>query len=289
MSHHALQQAVVRLLFDESFVAEVYANPAQSLAGLDLTETEREQLLAVDRRAWRYDALRRKRTLRALVEEFKVSTTIVLAETRSLASLEQFFSSPHFHRAIAERGSLGLSFAEFLHAGCQRGMWRAPQLPDIIRLETVLATCRRKLAHEGAYQADELPASISDQARIQLAPGYGVGSFQANLIATIQQVEQYLFEVSLMPAMALCDDAPRLPPLPAVEPKKKSYFLFSPGATGLTLTDIDKATYLTLYETRRAVEIRSVRTRAGAAGVNAERVYEILSEWLEGGGLMMMA
>jgi hypothetical protein len=289
MSHHALQQAVVRLLFDESFVAAMYANPTEALAGLELTEAEQQQLLAVDRRAWRYDALRRKRTLRTLVEEFKVSTTIVLAETRLLASLEQFFASSFFHRAIAERGSLGLSFAEFLQAGCQRGTWRAPQLPDIIRLEAALATCRRTLAHEGAYQVGELPTTISDQARIQLAPGYGVGSFQANLIATIQQVEQYLFEVSLMPAMALCDDAPRLPELPAVEPKKKSYFLFSPGATGLTLTDIDKATHLVLYEIRRAVEIRSLLKRAGAAGVNAEQVYEILSEWLECGGLMLVA
>src|SRR5262245_60154431 len=97
MSHHTLQNLIVRMLFDETFMEEVYGDPERALAGLDLTETERSQVLAVDRRAWRYDALRRKRTLRTLVEEFKISTTIVLSETRSLASLERFFSSQFFH------------------------------------------------------------------------------------------------------------------------------------------------------------------------------------------------
>ncbi len=246
MSHHTLQKLVVRMHFDEAFVAAVHAAPEQALAHLDLTEAERQQLLSVDRRAWRYDALRRKRTLRTLVEEFKISTTIVLAETRSLASLEQFFASSFFHSAVQERGSLGVSFAEFLLDGCKRAIWHAPQLPDLIRLELALATCRRTLARAGTYEAGELPNSISATARVQLAPGFGVGSYQANVIATIQQVEQYLFEVSLMPAMALCDDAPRLPELLTVEPKQKTYLLFSPGATGISLTEIDTTSYLVL-------------------------------------------
>ncbi len=287
MSHHTLQKLVVRMHFDDAFVAAVHAAPEQTLAHLDLTAAERQQLLSVDRRAWRYDALRRKRTLRTLVEEFKTSTTIVLAETRSLASLEQFFSSSFFHGAVQERGSLGLSFAEFLLDGCKREAWRAPQLPDLIRLELALATCRRRLAREGAIEVGVLPDSIGDEERVQLAPGFGVGSYQANIIATIQQVEQYLFEVSLMPAMALCDDAPRLPELLAVEPKKKTYLLFSPGATGITLTDIDKSSYLVLYEARRPVEIKSLFARAQAAGVHLRRASEVLSEWLEAGGLMI--
>ncbi len=285
MSHHTLQKLMVRMLFDEAFVAAVHAAPEQTLAHLDLTESERAQLLGIDRRAWRHDALRRKRTLRTLVEEFKISTTIVLAETRSLASLEQFFSSGFFHDAVQQRGSLGGSFAEFLQDGCKRESWRAPQLPDLIRLELALATCRRTLARVGALEVNELPESIGDEARVQLAPGFGVGSFQANLIATIQQVEQYLFEVSLMPAMALCDDAPRLPELLAVEPKQKTYLLFSPGATGISLTEIDKASYLVLYETRRPIAIKTLLARAQSAGVNPRRASDILSEWLDAGGL----
>jgi hypothetical protein len=287
MSHHTLQKLMVRMLFDEAFVAAVHNAPEQILAPLDLTEAERAQLLSVDRRAWRYDALRRKRTLRTLVEEFKISTTIALAATQSLASLEQFFSSPFFHNAVQTRGSLGLSFADFLLDGWQKATWSVPQLPDIIRLESALATCRRTLAQEGAYDVGELPATISDRASIRLAPGFGVGSYQANIIATIQQVEQYLFEVSLMPAMALCDDAPRLPELVAVEPKQKTYLLFSPGATGISLTEIDKMTYLVLYEARRSGEIKTILARAQTSGVNVRRAQGVLSEWLEAGGLMI--
>src|SRR5215510_12413609 len=108
MSHHTLQKLMVRMLFDEELVGEVYAAPDRALAGLDLSDAERSQLLGVDPRAWRSDALRRRRTLRTLVEEFKVSTTNVLAETRSIASLERFFSSQFWRRSVEERGSMEL-------------------------------------------------------------------------------------------------------------------------------------------------------------------------------------
>ena len=49
MSHHTLQKLMVRMLFDEEFVEDVYAAPGRALAGLDLTEVERSQLLGVDR------------------------------------------------------------------------------------------------------------------------------------------------------------------------------------------------------------------------------------------------
>jgi hypothetical protein len=288
MSHHTLQKIVVRMLFDEEFVEEVYAMPDRALDKLDLTETERRQLLSVDRRAWRHDLLRRRRTLRTLVEEFKVSTTIILAETRSLASLERFFSSQFFHRAIEERGSMGLAFAQFLLDGCRNGKWRTPQIADIVRLEAAIAGCRRALAREGRDEVRALPATISDRARIRLAAGYDVASFQANVIATIQRVEQYLFELSLMPAMALCDDAPRLSGLPEVDQQKKVYLLFGPGATGISITNLDKSDFLILYETKRAVEIKSLLARFDTARARARRAQDIIAEWLEDGALMIV-
>lgn len=285
MSHHTLQKLVVRLLFDDTFAASVYQNPDTALAGLDLTPAERAQLLSVDRRAWRHDALRQRRTLRTLVEEFKISTTVILAETRSLASLEHFFSTSFFHQAVQERGSLGMAFADYLLDGSRNRAWTAPQLPDLIRLEAALAACRRSLAREGSYEPGSLPDSMSDRTRIRLAPGYGLGSFQANTIETIQHVERYLFELSLMPAIALCDDAPRLSGLPEVDTQKKIYLLFGPGAAGIALTDLDKTSYLVLYEARRTVEIKSLLNRLGPG--SARRAPEILSEWLEHGALMV--
>lgn len=286
MSHHALQKLVVRMLFDEAFVAAVHTDPDEALAGTGLTATERTQLLSVDQRAWRYDALRRRRTLRTLVEEYKVSTTIALAETRSLASLERFFSSSFFHASVQQRGSMGLAFSEFLLDGCRQGAWTAPQLPDVIRLEAAMVACRRSLAREAA--PGELPDSLHDRLHIRLAPGCSVASFQANVIETIQHVEKYLFELSLMPAMALCEDAPRLTDLPEVNQLQKIYLLFSPGAAGITLTALDRATFLLLYEARRAVEIRTLLARPGAPKNNATQAQTILSEWLENGVLMIV-
>ena len=288
MSYHTLQKLLVRMLFDEEFVEAVYADSTQALAGFDLSEAERAQLLGVDRRAWRHDPLRRRRTLHTLVEEYKVSTTLVLSETRSLASLEAFFSSKFFHAAVQDRGSLGLAFSEFLLDGCRSGTWQAPQIPDSVRLEATIAACRRTLEREGEYQVGELPTTISDRTRVKLAPGYSVAGFQANVIETIQHVEQYLFELSLMPAMALCDDAPRLMGLPEVDQQKKVYLLFSPGAAGISLTNLDKATFVILYETRRTVEIKSLLTRPGATKDKARRTQAILSEWLEHGALMIV-
>jgi hypothetical protein len=285
MSHHTLQKLMVRMLFDEEFVEEVYGAPERALAGLDLTEAERSQLIGVDRRAWRHDPLRRRRTLRTLVEEFKVSTTIILAETRSLASLERFFSSQFFHGSVEERASMGLAFAEFLLDGYRSEAWKAPQIPDVVRLEAAIAGCRRKLAREGNYEAGDLPATISDRARVRLAPGYDVAGFQANVIATIQRVEQYLFELSLMPAMALCDDAPRLPALPEVDDRMKVYLLFSPGAAGISITNLDKSDFLILYETKREMEIRSLLSRLAPA--RARQAQGVLAEWLENGALIV--
>ena len=151
-----MQKLVVRMLFDEALVKAIHQNPGEALAGLALTESERAQLLRVDRRAWRHDALRGRRTLRTLAEEYKISTTILLAETRSLASLENFFSSSFFHTAVQERGSLGMAFSEFLLDGCRHGAWKAPQLPDLVRLEAALVACRRSLEREESLCA--LPA-----------------------------------------------------------------------------------------------------------------------------------
>jgi hypothetical protein len=88
-----------------------------------------------------------------------------------------------------------------------------------------------------------------------------------------------------MPAMALCDDAPRLPALPEVEEQKKVYLLFSPGAAGISITNLDKSDFLVLYETKRAVEIRSLLSRLAPA--RARQAQNILAEWLGNGALMI--
>jgi hypothetical protein len=182
---------------------------------------------------------------------------------------------------------MGLAFSEFLLDGHQRGAWRGPQILDAVRLEATMAGCRRTLEREGEDQAGELPATINDRMRIKFAPGCNVASFQANVIETIQCVERYLFELSLIPAMALCDDAPRLTGLPEVDQRKKVYLLFSPGAEGIALTHLDKTTFLILYETRHAVEISSLLARLGATQEHSIRIRETLAAWCDDGVLMI--
>ncbi|MGH9801444.1 MAG: hypothetical protein ACRD82_13850, partial [Blastocatellia bacterium] len=116
---------------------------------------------------------------------------------------------------------------------------------------------------------------------------HDVASFQGNVIETIQLVEKYLFELSLMPAMALCDDAPKLGDLPPMDSQKKVYFLFHPGATGISMTDLDKAAYLVLYDTKRPVEISNLLSRH-TAKPNTKSPQDILIEWLEDGALMLV-
>ena len=55
VTHRALQQALVIALHDETFVAEMHADPDRTHAPLGLGARQREQLLAVDRRASRTD------------------------------------------------------------------------------------------------------------------------------------------------------------------------------------------------------------------------------------------
>lgn len=279
MSYHTLQHLTVRLLFDEKFVQNLYKNPDSVLSDLDLTQEEKQQLLKIDPRAWSYDPLRRLRTMRTLVEEFKASTTIVLAETRQLAFLDEFFSSNEFHESIQKRGSMGLAFAEYLSAKFRQGVLKTPQLADVLRLETLMARSRRNLSQK--VHIPSLPDILKEDLKIKFVPGADVGAFQANTIATIQKVEKYLFEVNLMPAMVLCDDAPRLSNLPVVETKKKSYLLCVPGANGISLVNIEKSDYLVLIEARATSTIRQVIERALASGVAKLKSQEIIARALE--------
>ncbi|MBX7219108.1 MAG: hypothetical protein K1Y36_04110 [Blastocatellia bacterium] len=281
MGYHALQRVVVRLLFDPAFVEAVYANPETAFAGVDVSEAERQQVLQTDRRAWGYDQLRRQRSLRALADEFKSSVTLALAETRSLRFLEAYFSSPFFHEAVQNRGSMGLSFAAYLAEMVRQGTLKTPQLPDILRLETTLAACRRELPAAHQQGNNRLPKTLDDATVVQLAPAFSVGSFNGNVVSIMQSIESYLFEVSLMPAMVLCDDAPRLTGLPPVEPKKKVFMQFQPGGAGINLIQIERDEFLVLYETKKPKSIGTVLSRARTAGVSIKKATEILAEAVE--------
>jgi hypothetical protein len=280
MSHRTLERLFVRLLFDPSFVEALHADADAALAGLDLASHERDQLLAVDRRAWGHDPLRRLRSLRTLVDEFKTSTTLALAATRSTAALDSYFSSREFHDAVQHRGSMALSFADFLDRIARERGFADTRFTDALALETALARCRREIGG-GYVEPSGASLPLDRETRLRLAPGHAIGRYDANVVEVVNAVERYLFEVGLMPAVALCDDAPRLaglPPLAGTE----TYLLALPSSTGVSLMPVDDD-YGRVLEAFAAgtATVGEASDRAISRGVLAEDISDMLESLAE--------
>src|SRR5262249_22234398 len=152
-------------------------------------------------------------------------------ETRSYAGLERFFESPRFHRAISQDRPLVLAFAAFL-ADEAAGLPRRSALPEMIRFETACARARR------AERAPPPARGLTEAAYVARAPGVSGLAFPFDVIAAVQRVERYLFELAMVPQLALCDDAPRLGPL-VPEPGERRILISPDGAGGAALHDLD--------------------------------------------------
>lgn len=260
MSFAAAQRAVVRMLFDPVFAEAARREPDVVLAALD--PALRRQLAALDNRALRQNRLRRRRTLRTLCEEFQASTTLALAERRSLAALEDFFCSAAFHRAVEERGSLPLAFGEFL-AGAG---FASPLLPPVLAIESAVAHARR--AGGGQRAAGSLAP----------APGVVLIDTTAGAMAAVQDCQRYLFEVGLMPSVALCDDAPRLRLSPATADAMPLHLVTVPSGGGVTLVTLDDELYRLLRCLPSPRAESAVLAEAAARGISPERARQLLDE-----------
>lgn len=283
MSHRTLERVFVRMLFDPGFVDAVYAEPRVALAGLDVREEEVAGLVATDRRAWGHDPLRRLRTLRTLVDEFKASATMVMSATRSLGSLDAFFSSGEFHGAVQERGSLAAAFAAFLGRLRAERPVDMPLLADVLRLEAMMARARR--AAQTAGSRTPASAAPGPDSTLRFVPGHAVGRFDANVVEAVNAVERYLFEVGLMPAVALCDDAPPLQgvPEPAGTP---TCLLALPSGPQVQLMPVDDD-YFALLDafTDGARRLRDAFDVATAGGVDPEDLPSMAASLVEEGVL----
>ena len=220
MSHREAQRFLIRVMYDPAFLIQLRAEP-MLLTKAGLTPEERAGILAIDPRALRTDPLRRRRTLRGLLEELKISTTIALAEWRKLSTIEGFFSSQRFHKAISKDASLVLALASFLEDELSQGRLREPALKDVLRYEAACAQSRRAKALCPSL------APIKEKTRVKRADGVFGLRASYDVISIVQQVERYLFELGLMPQVALCDDAPRLSALPTETTPR--YLLITPS------------------------------------------------------------
>ena len=253
MNHHAVQNALVRMLYDPAFAEAVQRAPETTDLPAEIART----LAAIDPRALRADPLRRRRTLGTLVQEFNLSTTICATEARSLGLLEAFFSSRSFHLSVEERTPLALAYGDYLLALCDAHTLGTPRLRDIIRLESLQARARREIASDAPLDArSDAPVDArlvalldttsdapldarSDAPFIRLAPGVRFARFGGEVLDTVQRVERHLFSLSLLPQIPRCEDAPRLalpPPEPGLAPLA---LLTVPLPSGLTLVTAD--------------------------------------------------
>jgi hypothetical protein len=219
--HLLAQHAVVRMLFDAAFAAQVRAAPDDTLP--HLPSELRHQLAAIDERALRLDRLRGRRLLRTLFDEFKASTTLVLAQRRQLAFLDQFFASPFF-ATVLQGNPLYCAFAEFLMRDHDR------DVANVVSIELGIARSRRRREAER-------------DGRVWRAPGVEPVRTTRGGLAALQQAEQYLFEVGLMPAVALCDDAPTLLLDERARDATPLWLVIVPTQTGQTLVTIDEPLY----------------------------------------------
>ena len=236
MSHHAAERLMVRMMYDPALAARVQTDDAP-LRAAGLSEREIGWLRAVDQRAWRHDPARRRRTLRALIEEMKASSAIAVGETRRVSFLEAFFGSEPFHRAVQARGSLSAAFADYLRGA---GL-KTPQLAEVIRLESELARCRRELEAAGGpdWRPPPTPPKLD---RVVRAPGVSCGAFTPDALAAIQAVERFLFECSLMPIVILAEDAPPLV-LPPPSGAPKVLLGLIPTQAGISLVELEPPIY----------------------------------------------
>lgn len=252
MSHHGLQRALIVALHDPAFVAGMHADPDTALAPFALDGAERAQLLAVDRRAFGVDRLRRQRVLRAIVEELKGAMAIALAETRAMRFAEAFFSSPAFHGAVAADLPLVLALADYLADAHARGHLAGPHLLPVLALERARAEARRDVAR-------------APRAGLDLVPGLRLLVSDAAALAALQAAEHHLFELSLLPHVALCDDRPALV-LPAPAAPRPLHLAVRAAGGEVAVTEIPEP----LHRTLSAVAVAAAPVRRGAlAGILA--------------------
>jgi hypothetical protein len=122
---------------------------------------------------------------------------IALAEVRRFAFAEAFFASPCFRAAVIEDRPLVLALADYLATALADGALTSPHLAGVLAIERAQAEARR--------DRDRAPAP-----GLSLAPGIRLVSTDTAALAALQAAEQHLFELSLLPHVALGDDRPGL-------------------------------------------------------------------------------
>lgn len=283
-----MQRVVVRMLFDPGFARAVYEDSDRALDGLPLGRALVTQLLSNDRRLWNADEMRRSRALKVLLDEFRVSTTLVLWERRRIAFLDGFFGSPEFHDAVTWRGYMALAFCAFLERHLEEGALTSDALRAALALEAGMARSRRELrdARRGRdpYLRRQLGAAPGE--KLVVAPGVRALEVPGGTLELIQHIEKYLFELALVPALALCEDAPSPEPLPALDGSRPETYLLEPQKGGkVDLNGIPPTFARIVAGSARPISLAELAADLERAGVRDEDLADYLEQLVEAGVL----
>jgi hypothetical protein len=101
-------------------------------------------------------------------------------------------------------------------------------------------------------------------------------------MAALNQAEKYLFEVNLMPAVALCEDAPRLALDARASDATPLHLVTVPHAGQVTLVTIEADLALVLRAAQSARTVERVIAEAVARGVPHDRARALLDELIDG-------
>ncbi len=271
----AAQRAVVRMLFDPDFAAAVRADPDATLPGL--SPSLRAQLAALDDRALRVDRLRRRRALRTLCDEWKATTTLALAETGRLATLEAFFSSHHFHQSVDQRGSMPLGFAAFLAELIASNTLATRILPEVLTIETAMALVRRA-------PPDPPPSktALTDGSFVQRSLSAEPIKVARGATQAMAEVDRYLFEVGLMPAVALCDDAPAFHHDPRAADATPLHLVVVRLSSGPSLVTVEAQLYLVLSSVPQAPrKVSAILADLALRGLSPDQARNILTSLVD--------
>lgn len=199
-AHHQLQRVLVRMLHDPEF-AEAALDPARGVPeALGIPADLCASLRRHPRDAFRTDPQRPLRLLKALVEEYRVTTALLMLHTPSVRTLAAFFGSAEFHEDIQSRGFVAISFGQWLERCCADSADLVPAL-HTLAVERALVRARRRLSGTGRWR---------------LVPGVGVALVPQGTLGLIQHIEQYLFDAELQAHAALARDVPRPAALPTL-------------------------------------------------------------------------
>jgi len=127
-------------------------------------------------------------------------------------------------------------------------------------------------------------------ARWVACPGTLAHFAPAGTLAVVQRIEKYLFEVRQVPALALCDDAPRPEPLPAIDEGAPVPFLLEPQPAGkVELSEVGEAYARVIAACQRPRDAAELAQAVAPHRIEAEEAREMAGSLQEVGVLRRVA